>query len=33
MCSSRTRKPVPFIENLKAEMPLGRKLSLLRRNV
>ena len=33
MCSNDRKTPVPFIENLKTEMPLGRKLALLRRNV
>jgi hypothetical protein len=33
MCSSEIRKPVPFVVNLRQEMPLGRKLALLRRNV
>lgn len=32
MCSTEPHKPIPFIANLKAEMPLGRKLELIRRN-
>lgn len=33
MCSDNIKRPVPFIANLRAEMPLGRKLHLLRRNL
>ena len=33
VCSDQKPVPTPFIANLRQEMPLGRKLELLRRNV
>lgn len=33
MCSNQNQQPVAFMANLRAPMPLGRKLRLLGRNV